>query len=218
MSTAERRFDVHVSVALAPWQKAQAESEMFVATIRWDYRARFVNPVLRFSCVSDPGEYRELLRDPTSAGVWYFKPAAGLNAGSSDAFELVQFTVGGQSQTVRHTKRVNGQLFTVSLDAKAKQTEPVQVSCTYRVLVRKHGHLLYLDFDKPCKASRWICGMAILGSRMSACSTSSPARRRQECSTARRRYRHQVSVSGMTDGCSHGPGWRLFGCWRRSCR
>jgi hypothetical protein len=152
LRTAERHFDVHASVTLTPWEHATATKDMFVATIRWDYRTRLSTSTLRYSCVSNSEEYRQLLRDPTSAGVWFFRPTGGLDAGSPDAFQLVQFTIDGRPQTVRHTKRTTGQVFAVNLDAEATDAKAeVQLSCTYRVLVRKHGHLLYVDFAKPSK-------------------------------------------------------------------
>lgn len=49
---------------------------MFVVTIRTEYRVVPVGPVLRFACVSDLDEYRELLQDPTCTLAHYFQPVA----------------------------------------------------------------------------------------------------------------------------------------------
>jgi hypothetical protein len=38
---------------------------MFVATIRTEYRITSASPMMRFACVSDVGESRELLQDPS---------------------------------------------------------------------------------------------------------------------------------------------------------
>ena len=35
----------------------------------------------------------------------------------------------------------------------------------YRVLVQKHGHLLYLDFDKPCRGVKVYLGYGEAGIR-----------------------------------------------------
>lgn len=48
----------------------------------------------------------------------------------------------------------------MTLDAKTASREPraasreVTVSYTYRVLVQRHGHLLYLDIPRPAKGVR----------------------------------------------------------------
>jgi hypothetical protein len=72
-------------VALAPREHDPTldAGAMFVATIRWEYRLRPVNPVMRFACVSDIDEYRELLQDPSSTVVHYFEPIGRLDGSSS---------------------------------------------------------------------------------------------------------------------------------------
>lgn len=51
--------------------------------------------VVRFACVSDMAEYRDLLRDPTIASVWYFGKPAGIDAASREAYELTEFAING---------------------------------------------------------------------------------------------------------------------------
>ena len=70
---------------------------MFVATIRTEYRVVPVSPVLRFACVSDLNEYRELLQDPTCTLVHYFQPVdkLELHGASEAAFELVEVAIDG---------------------------------------------------------------------------------------------------------------------------
>lgn len=87
---------------------------MFAATVRWEYRTNHVDPVMRFSCVSDLDEYRELVGDPTSSLVWYFQPVGRLNASSDAAFELMQLTVDGKPRPIRRTERAAAQTFTVA--------------------------------------------------------------------------------------------------------
>ncbi|UQS26077.1 hypothetical protein L1857_26315 [Amycolatopsis thermalba] len=52
---------------------------MFVATVRWQYRVQPNVPTMRFACLSDESEYRELLRNPTIASVWNFDLSGGLD-------------------------------------------------------------------------------------------------------------------------------------------
>ena len=162
----QRWEDAHVAVALAPWAKGPAEGRgaMFVATIRWEYRYVPSSPVLRFSCVSDLGVYRDLLADPTSAAEWYFPPVDDLDATSPEVFELAELSVNGRPQEIRRSLRKEGQVFTVGLGGDAKTGKPVTVSYTYRVLVQQHGHVLHLDLAQPTKnfrAELWYgdCGI-----------------------------------------------------------
>ncbi|WP_216587778.1 hypothetical protein [Streptomyces brasiliscabiei] len=161
----QRWEDAHVSVALAPWKKgpASGNGSMFVATISWEYRFTPSSPVLRFSCVSDLDAYRELLADPTSAAEWYFPALEGLDASSSEVFDLVQLAVNGKPQNVRRSVRKRGQVFTCTLGGEDAKNE-VTLSYTYRVLVQRHGHVLHLDLAQPTKdfrAELWYgdCGI-----------------------------------------------------------
>lgn len=71
-----------------------------------------------------------------------------------EAFGLLQFTVDGKERTIRRTQRKGAQSYTVSVAAAGKDHHAVTVSYTYKVLVRKHGHLLRLGIAKPTKGLR----------------------------------------------------------------
>lgn len=148
----ERWRDVRVSVVLSPADADLAGANaLFVATVRWEYRVRPATSVMRFACVSDLDEYRELLLDPTITSPWYFEPLADLDASSRKAYELLQFTVDGQYRPVRRTQRKGAQLYTASIAHDGESQDEVLVSYTYRVLVQQAGHLLYLDVSRPTK-------------------------------------------------------------------
>lgn len=149
----ERWHDVDISVALSPWTDGPAtgQGSMFVATVRWQYRVRPVGPTMRFACVGDLDEYRELLRDPGTTSAWYFGRSASISADSRAAFELVQLSVDGKDRSIRRTERSGAQYYTVSLGKAADGDQEVTISYTYRVLVQRHGHLLYLDLPRPTK-------------------------------------------------------------------
>jgi hypothetical protein len=125
---------------------------MFVATVRWEYTARPASTIMRFACVSDFTEYRELLRDPTVASAWHFDHSVGLelDAASAEVFTLLQLSVNGQEKKIRRSTRTGSQLATANLGQEATDGE-VTISYTYRVLVQRHGHLLYLDLPRPAK-------------------------------------------------------------------
>src|SRR5262249_20120550 len=108
-------------------------------------------PTLRFACVSDIAEYRELLRDQTNTSAWYFAPSVDISAAAREVFELVQATVNGKPCPIRRSERRDAQLYTVSLDPKLLHGNPVTIAYSYRVLVQRQGHLLYLDLPRPTK-------------------------------------------------------------------
>jgi len=148
----ERWRDVDVSVSLSPWNAGPAvgKGSMFVATVRWEYTVQPASTTMRFACVSDLGEYRELLRDPTVASAWHFDHSAGLDAADPQVFTLLQLSVNGHDKKIRRSTRTGSQLATVNLGQEATDSE-VTISYTYRVLVQRHGHLLYLDLPRPAK-------------------------------------------------------------------
>jgi hypothetical protein len=148
----ERWHDVDISVSLSPWEggPARGRGSMFVATTRWEYKVRPASPTMRFACVSDSDEYRELLRDPTAASVWYFGQSAALDAADPEVFTLVQLSVDGKVRNIRRSTRKESQQATVSLGQDVIGRE-VTISYTYRVLLQRHGHLLYLDVPRPAK-------------------------------------------------------------------
>lgn len=149
--------DMDLSVALAPWAGGpeSGSGSMFVATVRTEYKVLLSSEVMRFACVSDIDEYRELLRDPSCTVVHYFERVPGLDGGSELAFQLVEMAVDGRPQLVRRTERAGTQVYTVSL-ASDLMTEQrmVTIAYTYRVLVQQHGHLFHLDFSRPTKNAR----------------------------------------------------------------
>lgn len=158
----ERRYDCAIAVDLAPWHptsRTDADA-MFIAMVHCEYRVASARTTLRFSCVSDQNTYQELLRDPTSALVWNFRPTGGLHGGSEEAFELAEFTADGKPLRIRRTKQARGQTYTVNLPAQAASEttgssapspRKVRIAYTYRLLVRQAGHLLYLNIGSPTK-------------------------------------------------------------------
>jgi hypothetical protein len=153
----ERRHDMDLSVALAPWTQGpqSGSGAMFIATIRTEFRVRPVYPVMRFACVSEIDEYRETLRDPSCTVVHYFEPVSELDGASEQAFKLVEITVDGSPQLLRRTERAGTQLYTASLGSDVMtQERATAISYTYRVLVQQHSHLLGLDISRPTEGLR----------------------------------------------------------------
>jgi hypothetical protein len=123
---------------------------MFAATIRWEYKTVLDRPVMRFACVSDQGEYRDLLDDPSCGVACYFQPVAGLEGSSPEVFQLLQLVIDGKSATARRSSRSMSQVFTTRIsDEILADLRPVTISYTYRMLVQRNGHLLHLDISHP---------------------------------------------------------------------
>jgi hypothetical protein len=146
--------DAHVSITLSPWTEGpkSGRGSMYVATIKWEYRFTPDNAVMRFSCVSDQDEYRELLQDPTSTAAWYFEPIAGLSGASPEVFQPIQIAIDGEPRKPRRTARSTSQTFTVTLEQEAvTERREIAVSYTQRLLLQQNGHLLHLDLSHPVK-------------------------------------------------------------------
>lgn len=149
----ERWHGVGIDITLRPSSAGPAagRGSMFEAAIRWEYRVIPAQRTLRFACVSDRTEYRELLRDQAVTSVWHFEPSSTIDASSPEAFELLQVTVDGKDRKIRRTQRRDSQISSVALGDSAITGEAVTISYTYRVLVKRHGHMLYLDLPRPTK-------------------------------------------------------------------
>jgi hypothetical protein len=74
-----------------------------------------------------------------------------VDAASREAFELVQMSVDGKPRKIRRTERKGSQIYTASLGVDVEGDKLVTVAYTYRVLVKRHGHVLYLDLPRPTK-------------------------------------------------------------------
>ena len=152
----ERWHDVDVSVSLAPWEKGPAtgRGSMFVATVRWEYRVVPASSTMRFACTADQAEYRELLRDQATTSAWYFENVAGIDAADQETFQLLQLSVNGTPRKIRRAIRTGAQSYSANLGNAARTDEEITLTYTYRVLVQRHGHLLYLDLPQPTRGFR----------------------------------------------------------------
>ena len=154
LTTAERHYDTHATVTLSPWENGPASGvgAMFVATVRWDYRTSGLAGVRRFASTSDQREYQQLARDPSTTKAWFLDPHSGITTEPTEVFHLVEYTLDGAPQPIQRAARPGTAIFTVSADASGAGER--HVSYTYRVLVPRHGHLLFLDINKPSKGLR----------------------------------------------------------------
>ncbi|CAM4362192.1 hypothetical protein NONI108955_22695 [Nocardia ninae] len=162
VKSVERWHDVKISIRLSTFgpspdgpavgkQSTAAPSPM-VITVRHEYTTVPSSRVRRFVSVSDIDEYRELAQDPASTFAWYYRPTSTLDAGSKEAFELVQFTVDGEERPIRRSARKGSQTYTVNLDIpEDERRQPRTISYTYRLQPAPQNRLLHLDVEQPSR-------------------------------------------------------------------
>lgn len=150
----ERWYDARISVRLSralDTGTTAGRSELFVATVTWEYTTVPTTQLRRFTCVDDRAEYRELTADPTTS-VWYLNPRHGIAPGAMKSFQLVQYAVDGQELSIRRSTRTAGQAYSVNLGKDViTNGRPVTIAYTYRTVVPVRGHLLHLDLEQPTK-------------------------------------------------------------------
>lgn len=154
----ERWNDVRVSIRLsmdrrtADGRAGGDPNGRLIVTIRHEYTTVPSSQTRRFASVSDRDEYRELTQDGSSTFVWFTNPSGGVDAGSTEAFELVQFNVNGDERPIRRSARKGGQLYTVNLGIpEAERQRPATLSFTYQLTPPAHNRWLYVDVEQPAR-------------------------------------------------------------------
>lgn len=155
ISSTERWHDTKISMNLSPLSMDSTSGgrvPLFVLTTRYEYTVVPSSPIRRFTAVSDDKTYRDLVEDPSETSIWYVNPATGLDGGSREAFELVQFEVNGDEQKIRRTARSGTQSYVVKIGTDLVDgAKPLNISYTYRTVLRQHGHMLHVDVEQPSK-------------------------------------------------------------------
>ncbi len=99
-----------------------------------------------------PEEYRELSAEAGATSAWFFRPVAGLDGGSREAFELVQFTIAGRARPIRRSAKHGSQTYSAPIGKEVIAAgQPVLMSYTYRAIVRQDGILIKLDVEQPTR-------------------------------------------------------------------
>jgi hypothetical protein len=145
------RYDAHATISLSPWEHGPrtGAGAMFVATTRWQYATPrdALRPLMRFSSVADPAEYRRRIYDPTSVETWLIYRAPESPAANTDYFQLLRCAVNGREQPIKRRADGDGQLFTVTPELDpGDDSDRIHVSYTHRTLIRKHKNRYFVDF------------------------------------------------------------------------
>lgn len=148
----ERWHDVEVRIRLSDASERSATGiPLFDVVVEWDYTTVPAGTVRRFACVSDRKEYNDLLLDIPSTSPWFMKARPDMDASSRDSYELLEFTVDGEQQSIRRTARKDGQMYTVHLNQSARNGEPVRIRQVFRTITPQWGHRLYFELPQPAR-------------------------------------------------------------------
>lgn len=213
ITATERWHDAKISIRLSTDRNTSAARvPAYVATIRWEYTTVPTHAVRRFTVVSDRAEYRELMNDSEGMSTWFVRPEGGIDAGSTDAFELVQFSVDGDQKTIRRSTRRHGQSYTAPIGlehvtAGSLSQLPIPTASCF---ARKGISCISTWSNRPAMWTlTWTT--ATLTSTTSTCSTSSLAVTRPVLSTCHRLCRNGQSPLRTMGGYLSGAELRSCG-------
>lgn len=151
-----RNFQVSIDLSRYEQPPQTGWGSLLKATFRCEYTTTVLDSdEFRFTCVSDPSEYRRLLRDPKSTLEWYFEPVGALGAESRETFSLLYFSINGKSQKIRRIERAKSQTFLVdTANVKDLAGQNIYISYAYSVLVQRNSHLMLIDVSQPARGLR----------------------------------------------------------------
>ncbi len=149
----ERWYDARVDATLGiPRVRSTAPNPFFDLLVRWEYTVVPKHRFRKFAVVSDRQRYDQMVAERGETSVW-FKPAGTkLDVTDLDNFALIEFAVDGGPLKITRTTDEHGQVYTVDVgEAVVEAEQPVVMSFTYRSRLRRDGHMVHFDVDRPTK-------------------------------------------------------------------
>lgn len=149
----ERWYDARVDATLGiPRVRSVAPNPFFDLLVRWEYTVVSKHRFRKFAVVSDRQRYDQMVAERGETSVW-FKPAGTkLDVTDLDNFALIEFAVDGEPLKIIRTTDEHGQVYTVDIgEAVVEAEQPVVISFTYRSRLRRDGHMVHFDVDRPTK-------------------------------------------------------------------
>ena len=153
ISAEERWLDARVDATLGiPRVRGVTPNPFFDLLVRWEYTVVPKHRFRKFAVVSDRQRYDQLTAERGETSVW-FKPAGtGLDVTDPENFALIEFMVDGEPVEITRTAEEFGQMYTVDVgEATVEAGRPVALSFTYRSRLRRDGHMVHFDIDRPTK-------------------------------------------------------------------
>ena len=149
----ERWYDARVDATLGiPRVRSIAPNPFFDLLVRWEYTVVPKHRFRKFAVVSDRQRYDQMVAERGETSVWFKPSGTGLDVTDEASFALVEFSVNGSSVSIERTADTHSQIYTVDIgeDIVTAQ-QPVVMSFTYRSRLRRDGHMVHFDVDRPTK-------------------------------------------------------------------
>ena len=149
----ERWYDARVDATLGiPRVRSVAPNPFFDLLVRWEYTVVPKHRFRKFAVVSDRQRYDQMVAERGETSVWFKPSGTGLDVTDEASFALVEFSVNGSSVSIERTADTHSQINTVdSVEDLVTAQQPVVMSFTYRSRLRRDGHMVHFDVDRPTK-------------------------------------------------------------------
>ena len=149
----ERWYDARVDATLGiPRVRSYAPNPFFDLLVRWEYTVVPKHRFRKFAVVSDRQRYDQMVAERGETSVWFKPSGTGLDVTDEASFALVEFSVNGSSVSIERTADTHSQIYTVDIgEDLVTAQQPVVMSFTYRSRLRRDGHMVYFDIDRPVR-------------------------------------------------------------------
>lgn len=149
----ERWYDARVDATLGiPRVRSVAPNPFFDLLVRWEYTVVPKHRFRKFAVVSDRQRYDQMVAERGETSVWFKPSGTGLDVTDEASFALVEFSVNGSSVSIERTADTHSQIYTVDISEDiVTAQQPVVMSFTYRSRLRRDGHMVHFDVDRPTK-------------------------------------------------------------------
>jgi hypothetical protein len=122
--------------------------------VEWEYTTVPSSSTRKFACVADRAEFNLLREDDPDTSIWMVARRPGVDPSSREMYELLEFTVNGQSQPIRRSARKSGQIYTVHLPAEFEDGSSVRIRQVFRTITPAWGHRLFFELPQPARNVR----------------------------------------------------------------
>lgn len=151
----ERWRDVEVRVRLSKYLESSTYgTTLFNVTVEWEYTTILSGGSRRFACVADRSEFHALREDDPATSIWMIARRPGIDPGDRKVYELLEFTIDGETQQIRRTTRKSGQVYTVTPPARFRNGQPVRIRQVFRTVTPMWGHRLFFELPQPARNVR----------------------------------------------------------------